>query len=275
MDGRPPGAETTRTDTAGKLAPNNAQAARMGQSGMAIARAVADLDSLLQSAGIEDRAVNEKRYLKSDLEFYGVTVPAGNRIVRSWLDSLDDISHDGVVALAEELWSKPVHERRAAAVHVLELRLDRLQPTDIELVERLLREAKTWALVDDLAASVAGPLLDRHPNADAILDGWARDDDFWIRRSALLAHLLALRSGGGDFDRFTRYADAMLEEKEFFIRKAIGWILRDTARRRSDMVFRWILPRAARASGVTIREAVKRLPPDQAAAVTAAHRTRR
>jgi 3-methyladenine DNA glycosylase AlkD len=242
---------------------------------MATARAVADLDSLLQSAGIEDRAVNEKRYLKSDLEFYGVTVPAGNRIVRSWLDSLDDISHDGVVALVEELWSKPVHERRAAAVHVLELRLDRLQPTDIELVERLLREAKTWALVDDLAASVAGPLLDRHPNADAILDGWARDDDFWIRRSALLAHLLALRSGGGDFDRFTRYADAMLEEKEFFIRKAIGWILRDTARRRSDMVFRWILPRAARASGVTIREVVKRLPPDQAAAVTAAHRTRR
>ncbi|HSJ72516.1 MAG TPA: DNA alkylation repair protein [Acidimicrobiia bacterium] len=242
---------------------------------MAIACAVADLDRLLQAAGIEERAVNEKRYLKSDLEFYGVTVPARNRIVRSWLASLDDISHDDIVALVEELWSIPVHERRGAGVYVLELRLDRLQPRDIVLVERLLREARTWAIVDELAASVAGPLLDRHPDADALLDRWARDDDFWIRRAALLAHLLALRAGGGDFDRFTRYADAMLEEKEFFIRKAIGWILRDTARRRPDMVFRWILPRAARASGVTIREVVKRLPPEQAEAVTAAYRAAR
>lgn len=241
---------------------------------MAIARAVADLDRLLRAAGIEERAVNEKRYLKSDLEFYGVTVPARNRIVRSWLGGLDDVSHDDLITLVEELWSTPVHDRRAAAVHLLELRLDLVQPTDIELVERMLREAKTWALVDDLAASVAGPLLDRHPNADTILDRWARDDDFWIRRSALLAHLLALRSGRGDFDRFARHADAMLEEKEFFIRKAIGWVLRDTARTRPDMVFRWVLPRAPRASGVTIREVVKRLPPDQADAVSTAHRTR-
>ncbi len=242
---------------------------------MANTRAVADLDRLLQAAGIEERALNEKRYLKSDLEFYGVTVPATTRIVKSWLGGLDDVSHDTLVALVEELWSAPVHERRAAAVRLLELRLDLLQPQDIDLVERLLREARTWALVDELAASVAGPLLERHPEADTILDRWASDDDFWMRRSALLAHLLALRAGGGDFDRFTRYADEMLEEKEFFIRKAIGWILRDTARKRPDMVYRWILPRAARASGVTVREVVKRLPPDQAEAVTTSHRTKR
>ncbi len=240
---------------------------------MAMDSSVNDLDRRLRAAGTEERATNEKRYLKSDLEFYGVTVPVLTRTVRSWLGGLEDVGHDDIIAMVEELWSQPVHERRAAAVHLLELRLDQLRPPDIEIVERLLREAGTWALVDDLAASVAGPLLDRHPNADSILDRWARDDDFWIRRSALLAHLLALRSGGGDFDRFGRHADAMLEEKEFFIRKAIGWILRDTARRRPDMVYRWILPRAARASGVTIREVVKRLPPDQAAAVSAAHRT--
>jgi 3-methyladenine DNA glycosylase AlkD len=62
----------------------------------------------------------------------------------------------------------------------------------------------------------------------------------------------------------------MLDETEFFIRKAIGWVLRDTARRRPELVFEWLLPRARRASGVTLREAVKPLSAQQRAAVLAA-----
>jgi 3-methyladenine DNA glycosylase AlkD len=85
------------------------------------------------------------------------------------------------------------------------------------------------------------------------------DDDFWIRRSALLALLSGLRRGEGDFERFSRYADAMLDEKEFFIRKAIGWVLRDTGRKRPKLVRDWLAPRLARVSGVTLREAVKPL----------------
>jgi len=56
----------------------------------------------------------------------------------------------------------------------------------------------------------------------------------------------------------------MLEEKEFFIRKAIGWVLRDTGRKRPDLVYAWLLPRAGRASGVTLTEAVKPLSPGTA-----------
>jgi 3-methyladenine DNA glycosylase AlkD len=54
----------------------------------------------------------------------------------------------------------------------------------------------------------------------------------------------------------------MLAEKDFFIRKAIGWVLRDASRLRPGMVAAWVLPRAHRMSGVTVREAVKRLPDD-------------
>ncbi|SDC02422.1 DNA alkylation repair enzyme [Raineyella antarctica] len=124
--------------------------------------------------------------------------------------------------------------------------------------------------MDVLAASVVGPLVEREPSLGTFLDRWAADGDFWIRRSALLAQLLALRQGEGDFDRFGRYADAMLEEKEFFIRKAIGWVLRDTGRKRPDLVFAWLLPRAVRVSGVTVREAVKPLSDEQREAVLAA-----
>ena len=66
-------------------------------------------------------------------------------------------------------------------------------------------------------------------------------------------------AGGGDFGRFSRYADAMLAEREFFIRKAIGWVLREVARRRPELVAAWLGPRVHLASGVTVREAVKPL----------------
>ena len=87
--------------------------------------------------------------------------------------------------------------------------------------------------------------------------------------------MLPLRRGDGDFDRFARYADAMLDEKEFFIRKAIGWVLRDMARKRPELVYGWIAPRTHRASGVTVREVVKRLPAEQAERIRAAFREKR
>ena len=64
----------------------------------------------------------------------------------------------------------------------------------------------------------------------------------------------------------------MLAEREFFIRKAIGWVLRDTGRRRPDLVAAWLEPRIGQVSGVTLREAVKPLPPETAARMLAAYR---
>ena len=68
---------------------------------------------------------------------------------------------------------------------------------------------------------------------------------------------------GADFDRFAGWADAMLDERELFIGKAIGRVLREAGKTRAAELYEWPLPRAARTSGVTMREAVKYLEPDQ------------
>lgn len=242
---------------------------------MDVGSVVHALDAELAASGTRDRAEHEKQYLKSDLGFYGVTVPTMRRIAKRFTGEHPDLARPELIDLVEALWKERVHERRALAVLLLERFESLLEPDDIALVEILLRESRTWALVDNLAACVAGPLLERHPDADAVLDRWAVDDDFWIRRSALLAHLLALRSGAGDFERFARYADAMLDERQFFIRKAIGWTLRDTARSRPQLVYEWIAPRTQRASGVTVREVIKRLPTEQAEEILTAYREKR
>ena len=240
--------------------------------GVDAARIAQEIDAELRAAGDPGRAEGEKRYLKSVLEHYGTSVPATRRVVKAALDRHPDLTRASLVAIAEALWERPVHECRAAAVELLDLRGHLLGPGDIGLLERLIRESRTWALVDGLAASVTGPLVERCPELGSVLDRWAADDDFWVRRSALLALLLPLRRGAGDFARFGRYADAMLGEKEFFIRKAIGWVLRDTSTKRPELVAAWILPRAHRASGVTVREAVKRLPEAKRSAILEAYR---
>lgn len=227
------------------------------------------IDAGLRARAVPERAAGEKAYLKSALAHYGTSVPATRAAVREALGGAR-LGHDQLVDVVVRLWEAPVHERRAAAVELLEIHGGLLGRADAPLLERLLRESRTWALVDGLAASVVGPVTERDPSWTAVLDRWVTDDDFWLRRSALLAHLLPLRAGGGDWERFTRYADATLDEAEFFVRKAIGWVLRDTGRRRPDLVYEWILPRAARASGVTVREAVKPLTDEQRAAVLAA-----
>jgi 3-methyladenine DNA glycosylase AlkD len=224
----------------------------------------------LSEAGDPERAEQEKRYLKSELQHWGASVPATRKVVKAALAECGELSHDELLATVEALWARPVHECRAAAAELLEQRCEQLEPEDLALLERLIRESRTWALVDNLAASVAGPLVERNPGLATELDRWAADEDFWVRRSAMLALLLALRRGEGDPDRFFRYADAMLDEREFFIRKAIGWVLRDTARKRPELVFTWLLPRAGRASGVTLREALKPLSEAQRAEIARA-----
>jgi 3-methyladenine DNA glycosylase AlkD len=231
-------------------------------------RAADELEARLRALGTAERAEHERRYLKSDLQHLGVTVWQIDREVRAFAAQWPKLSHDELVALVEALWAKPVHERRMAAVMLLEAYSELVAPSELPLLERLIRESRTWAYVDGLAANVLGELLVRSPRTAPKLDRWAKDSDFWVRRSALLAQIKPLKQGRS-FTRFGRYADAMLDEKEFFIRKAIGWVLRETGKIRADEVYEWLEPRSVRASGVTMREAVKYLKPEQREALQA------
>ncbi|MGE0227209.1 MAG: DNA alkylation repair protein [Dehalococcoidia bacterium] len=239
------------------------------------ARAQADeLERALRAIGRPERAVSEKRYLKSDLEFIGVDAAGMRGVVRAFLQRHGKPDHDQLVSLAEELWTLPVHERHAVAIELLDRHRDLLEPADLPLVERLLRDSHTWAYVDALSVHIVGSIVERDPEALSVLDRWAADDDFWLRRSAMLALLPPIRRGEGDFGRFARYADGMIEEREFFIRKAIGWVLREASKSRPDLVFDWLAPRTHRISGVSIREAVKYLPPEQREALMTAYAKR-
>lgn len=227
-------------------------------------RTAADIEKALAEVGTAERAAGSKRYLKSGMRHLGASVPqlrAEAKAVAKEVDSRRELRE-----LSEELWREPVFDRRACAAYLLDYRVDLLGPADLPMIKRFVGSSETWALVDPLSADLLGDLLLAHPDAAERLDPWTRDRDFWVRRAALLSQLRPLKSGA-DMERFVGWADAMLDEREFFIRKAIGWVLREVAKKRPAEVYEWLLPRAARASGVTIREAVKYLEPDQRDAI--------
>jgi 3-methyladenine DNA glycosylase AlkD len=218
------------------------------------------LEAELRAAGDPERAAGAKAYLKSDLEFVGVASGPLRRVARAFLADHPEIDRSSLIELVQTLWRRPVFELKAVAVALLERRTKDLVAGDLDLVEDLLRRSHTWALVDWLCTKVAAPLVEREPGATAaVLERWSHDEDFWIRRASMLAQLPSLRAGGGDFGLFASFASGMVGEKEFFIRKAIGWVLRDVSRKRPDLSFGFLSAHIHEVSGLTLREGSKYL----------------
>ena len=236
---------------------------------------VADrLEASLRAVGTAHRAEGEKAYLRSGLDFTG-TLVSDTRAAVKRIDVELGLDHDRLIGLVEALWSKPVFERRLAAIMFLQRHPRLVSVADLPILERLVRESRTWDLVDYLAVDVLGRILVADPAAiSSEMDRWASDDDFWIRRSSLLCELRPIRQGAS-LDRFLARAEPMLVEREFFIRKAIGWVLREAGKRRPSEVVALLGPRTHLASGVTLREAVKYLPAADAERLMTAYREKR
>jgi 3-methyladenine DNA glycosylase AlkD len=232
------------------------------------------IESGLRALGSPVRARGAKKYLKSELLFLGVSTPELRRLVRDWLRDHRDLSRLDLLRLTRALFRRRTHELKVTAIVLLQAKTALLEQEDLETLEWMLRRSRTWAYVDGLAPYVVGPLVEGFPALLPELDRWANDPDFWIRRSAILALLLPLRRGEGDWQRFARYADSNLEDREFFVRKAIGWVLREVSKKHPTRVCDYLRDRIDRLSGVTFREAVKYLEEEDRKELTAAFRKR-
>ena len=232
------------------------------------------IEASLRAVGTAKRAEGEKLYLRSDLDFTGATVTDTRAAVKE-VDAGLALDHDGLIALVAALWSKPVFERRLAAIVFLQRHPGLVTVTDLPLLERLVRESRTWALVDYLAGDVLGRMVIADPDGmTPVMDRWATDDDFWVRRSSLLCELRPIRAGAA-LDRFLARADPMLERAR--VLHPQGDRLGPARGREASAGRRRVVARAAnrRASGVTMREAVKYLPPADAERLMTAYRQKR
>lgn len=224
--------------------------------------------------GSLERAAGQKAYLKSELDFFGVSVPVVRAALKREM-SQNPITQRSVL-LTKSLkcfeWSH--FEMQLFGVLILDKYSDLLKPQDLNFIADLIGRCNTWALVDPLSGPGAR-LVDRGlPDIGPILDSWSTDENFWLRRFSLLVLMRNLRENDSQWSRFVTYADSMIEEKEFFVRKAIGWVLRDLSKIRPDPVAEYVRRHMPVISGVTFREAVKYLPEPEQSELRAAYKVR-
>ncbi|MDP1891892.1 MAG: DNA alkylation repair protein [Gemmatimonadaceae bacterium] len=231
----------------------------MTRSALNIAREVRATRAALAAVGSATRAVNEKAYLKSDLDFVGSDMPAIRKFAKVLIARVRMADPNSMRPLVVALWGTGVHELRAVAMFVLEDNEAALRARDIPLLTRLLRESRSWAYLDWICLKVAAPMLARVPLLRRTLPRWARDDDFWMRRAAVLTLLPGLKGGTIPFSAFEALAVPMLGEREFFIRKALGWVLREVSKANPAPVAAFLRAHRADVSGLTIREGAKYL----------------
>ena len=226
---------------------------------MNFSREVAALRVKLTAMGTPARATKAKSYLKSELTFLGVDAKGIRQAAKDFCAAFPEVGRAQLTAFVKALWKTGIYEHRAVGIAILELRRTLLEPADLPILEELLRDSHTWALVDWLAVHVVGDLVTRNKRLTKDLERWAKDKDFWLRRSALLALLLPLRAGKGDLALFERLAVPMFGDTEFFIRKAIGWVLREAGKKQGKAVLAFLDRHGDAMSPLSRKEAARNL----------------
>ena len=205
------------------------------------------------------KAAPMKAYLLDQFEFLGLPAPVRRQAIKD-IGKVVWSSSDDVLLAAELLWQKPQREYRYTAVDLLRKHSALLTVKDLSALQTLLLREPWWETVDGLSAVIAEVLhaaTQQQPNAAAAMDVWLKHPNHWVRRSAML-HQLGWRLDT-DTTRLFGYAQQLAHEKEFFIRKAIGWALRDYARWNPQAVTDFVVQHRDGLSPLTVREATKHL----------------
>lgn len=201
------------------------------------------------------RASGAAAYMRNRFSFYGIPSPALRVITREATTGLPAATEDGLRTFALACWERAEREWQYVACAELRRHVDRLSPRAIEWIHALVTTKSWWDTVDTLASHTVGGLVRAYPELVRVMDRWIGSDDIWLARTALL-HQLGSRAGT-DAERLFRYCRHRAGDREFFIRKAIGWALREHSKTDADAVRTFVADHADALSGLSRTEALK------------------
>jgi 3-methyladenine DNA glycosylase AlkD len=204
------------------------------------------------------RAAGQQRYMKSAMPYHGLTSPELKIALRPILRDIVLESKDEWLATVEALWSQAPHrEEWYAALALARHRPYRawLGGEAMLLWERLIREGAWWDVVDDIATHLVRDTLLAAPDVEGDrMRSWSVSDSMWLRRAAIISQVGAAERL--DEDLLADVIAPNVANREFFIRKAIGWALRDHAKVAPGWVRRFV-DRHPDLSQLSRREALK------------------
>ncbi len=215
----------------------------------------------LHVAGDEEQARISAGYLKtSELSFIGIKLPIIAKIAKKYMKGL---SFDELGDLMSDLWNEPYYEARRASIDIMK---EFVKNADVEIpfkiIDSWIDDIDTWALMDPLGSNCLGELILRKPELEKTFISWSTDDNFWRRRATILPYLyLSLkRNYRPEFNsRVLKAVKPHISDKEFFVGKAAGWVLRELSKRNPDVVREFFEKHRSKMTPLVIREGSMKL----------------
>ncbi|MGA7097518.1 MAG: DNA alkylation repair protein [Acidimicrobiia bacterium] len=211
-------------------------------------------------AGVADphKAIRMQAYMKTDMPFYGVQKPERRPIVARLVKRFPPDSNEAYRALVLGLWDLPHREEKYMALAAARRFGEFVTPDSLSLYRRLIVEGAWWDLVDEVATHLIRSLVLDYPSETwPVVDAWIDDDDMWLRRTAIICQVGAKERT--DPTRLFSFCEARAGEKDFFIRKAIGWALREYSKTDPNAVEEFVEAHGEELSGLSKREATRLL----------------
>jgi 3-methyladenine DNA glycosylase AlkD len=206
--------------------------------------------------GCPQQAEPMARYMRDQFPFFGVKTPRRQELLRVHAARVNDWTQ--LQRLSELLFTAPQREAHYAALDLLQARRDLWTPEVLLLLERLTLTHSWWDTVDRIAAPLVWQAFQMFPQELARPDRWIEHPSLWRQRVALLYQRTAKEKT--DRDRLARYIEATMDSPEFFLRKAIGWALRQYGYTDPEWVRAFVQRRRDRLSALSLREATRALP---------------
>ncbi|MFH8482931.1 DNA alkylation repair protein [Streptomyces sp. NPDC018055] len=219
---------------------------------------LARLTELYAPAADPVRAEGAAAYMKHIAPFLGIPTPQRRALSKAVLAGTGRPDERDCTAIALRCWRLPEREYHYFAVDHLRRYVSCCSSGFLPVLHHLVTTIPWWDTVDTLAAHVAGPLVAADPALGRAMDRWI-DDDLWVARTALLHQLR--HKEATDADRLFRHCLRRADHPDFFIRKAIGWALREYAKTDPTAVRDFVEGARDRLSPLSVREALKNLSP--------------
>ena len=228
---------------------------------------IAAVTTSYRGAADAERAAAQRAYMRDQFAYLGIATPERRRLSRDVLkgSSLKGSSVKGssrpttadCAALALRCWQLPEREFRYFAIDYLVANVKHCESSLLTTLRALITTDSWWDTIDPLATRVVGPLVAADSSLPATMDAWVRDENLWIARTAIL-HQLHYKAGT-DEKRLFEYCALQAGHQDFFIRKAIGWALREYAYTAPEAVRAFLDRERGRLSPLSVREAAKHL----------------
>lgn len=205
-----------------------------------------------------ERSQPMKKYMRDKFEFFGLSSPLRKSVCKEFLQQ--KLSPQETRKFVALLWAKPQREFQYFAVDYLEKHMDTSAEfeANIECVKGLITSKSWWDTVDALASKIVGGLVKKHrDDGKNVMEEWIDHENMWLRRTAIL-HQLSYKEETDEKVLF-RFCSLRAQEEEFFIRKAIGWALRQYAWTSGSRVKKYLLKHKKELSSLSFKEAAKHL----------------